>query len=95
MINFAQRIIVPDSVLYRRLGDESVLLNLNTESYLSLDTVGTRMWELLTTAPAIQAAYEALLREFDVEADVLRQDLDELISQMLKHGLVGLTNRSS
>jgi len=43
MINFSDKITVPDTVLFRELDGESVLLNLKTESYLGLDDVGTRM----------------------------------------------------
>ena len=66
------------------------LLNLNTESYLGLDEVGTRMWMLLTTEASVQGAYEALLEEYDVTPEALRKDLDALLAQMIEHGLVEL-----
>ena len=64
MIDFARRVVVPESVLFRELDGESVLVNLNTVSYLGLDEVGTRMWILLTTLPSIQAACEVSLAEY-------------------------------
>jgi hypothetical protein len=90
MISFSSRIIVPDSVLFRELDGEAVLLNLDTESYLGLDEVGTRMWMLLTTSPSIQVAYEALLAEYAVTPETLHHDLEVLLSQMVDHGLVEL-----
>jgi len=39
---FADRATVPTNVLIRFLDQESVLLNLNTEKYFGLDSVGTR-----------------------------------------------------
>ena len=92
MISFTSRVVVPDTVLFRELDGESVLLNLKTESYLGLDTVGTRMWTVFTTQPSIQAAYEALLSEFEVAPDVLRKDVENLLEQMVEHGLVELTD---
>jgi hypothetical protein len=88
MIAFSSKVIVPETVLFRELDGESVLLNLNTESYLGLDDVGTRMWTLLTTEPSIQAAYVRLLAEYDVTPDALRHDVEVLLGQMLEHGLV-------
>jgi hypothetical protein len=90
MIAFSSRVIVPATVLFRELDGESVLLNLETESYLGLDDVGTRMWKLFIAEPHIQAAYEKLLAEYDVTPDALRRDVEVLLDQMLEHGLIAL-----
>ena len=90
MIDFSSRIVVPETVLYRQVDEATVLLNLQTESYLSLDEVGSRMWALFTTEPSLEAAYEKLLAEYAVEPDVLRRDIENLVNQMLEHGLVEL-----
>jgi hypothetical protein len=78
--------------LFRELRGEAVLLNLGSESYFGLDAVGTRMWMVLTAAASIQAAYEALLDEYDVEAEKLREDLDGLIGKLVEHGLVEISD---
>ena len=72
----------------RELEGESVLLNLDSEIYFGLDEVGTRMWALLTTAPSVQAAYDALRTEFDVAPETLRSDLETLIGHLLEKGLL-------
>lgn len=92
MIDFSLRVVVPETVLFRELDGEAVILNLNTESYLGLDDVGTRIWTALTSQPSVQAAYEALLSEYDVSPEVLRADLERLLGEMLEHGLITLTH---
>lgn len=87
-LSFAMRVTVPADVLITAVDGESVLLNLENESYFGLDEVGTRMWTVLTTSTSIRSAYEALLGEYDVEPQKLRQDLETLIQQLQKHGLV-------
>jgi hypothetical protein len=77
--------------LISEVGGESVLLNLKNERYFGLDDVGTRMWKALMAVDSIQAAYEMLLAEYDVEADRLRQDLDELIGKLMEQGLVEIS----
>jgi hypothetical protein len=89
-LNFNTRVYAPDSVLARELDGESVLLNLENETYFGLDEVGTRMWALLTAAPSIQAAYETLLAEYDVDPARLRQDLEALVGQLVDSGLLRL-----
>ena len=91
-ISFNQHVNTPEDVLVRELDGQSVLLNLETEQYFSLDEVGTRMWELLTASPSIQAAYDALLAEYDVTPDLLRSDLQTLVERLAEKGLLTLSD---
>ncbi len=88
MLAFGDRATVPPHVLVRFLELESVLLNLETEQYFGLDKTGTRMWQLVTAAQSIDAAYRELLVEFDAEPELLRSDLTELLGRLLDHGLL-------
>lgn len=87
-ISFSDRVRVPDDVLISRLQEESVILNLDSERYFGLDDVGTRMLSLLSTSESIQAAYESLLDEFDVDGQVLRQDLLALVENLVGQGII-------
>jgi hypothetical protein len=87
-ISFKSRIAIPTDVLVSEVGDESVLLNLKSESYFGLDEMGTRMYKALTGSESVQAAYDSLLAEYEVEPEVLRRDLSGLIQKLLEHGLV-------
>jgi len=86
--SFSSRVSIAPDVLFRVVGQEVVLLNLKTQLYLGLDAVGARMWKLLTDEPSIQAAYEALLEEYDVESARLREDLGEFLGKLLAQGLI-------
>lgn len=88
MLTFSDRAAAPTHVLVRLLDQESVLLNLETEQYFGLDETGTRMWQLVTTSPNIDAAYEALLAEYDVQPEMLRENLTELLAHLIDHGLL-------
>ena len=87
-ISFSDRVRVPDDVLISNLQEESVILNLNSERYFGLDNVGTRMLSVLSESKSIEAAYESLLAEYDVDPQVLRQDLTSLIENLIGQGLV-------
>ena len=88
MVSFKDRAAVPAHVLVRILDRESVLLNLETEQYFGLDETGTRMWQLVTTSPNIDAAFQDLLAEYDVESDLLRSNLTELLNRLVESGLL-------
>ncbi len=88
---FSARITTAPDVMVRIIGDEAVLLNLKSELYLGLNPVGTRFWTVLHDAPSIQSAYESLLDEFDVAPERLRQDMDQLLGQLLEQKLIEVT----
>ena len=87
-VPYSHRVKVAPDVLFRQMGDEAVVLNLKTELYLGLDAVGTRIWALLQDAPTIQAAYESLLDEYDVDPERLRHDLGEFLEELVDQALV-------
>ena len=87
-ISFSDRVRVPDDVLISNLQEESVILNLDSERYYGLDNVGTRFLSVLNTADSIEAAYELLRDEYDVDAHSLRQDLLELVEDLVGQGIL-------
>jgi hypothetical protein len=87
-ISFSDRVRVPDDVLISNLHEESVILNLDSERYYGLDDVGTRFLSVLNTADSIEAAYEMLRGEYDVDAQNLRQDLLELVEDLVGQGIL-------
>jgi hypothetical protein len=79
---------VPAHVLIRRLDGESVLLNLGSERYFGLDATGTRMLELMTSQPCIASALEKLQEEYEVEPEILRAHLNELLGGLVENDLL-------
>jgi hypothetical protein len=88
MVSFTDRAATPANVLVRFLDREAVLLNLETEQYFGLDETGTRMWQVVMGSPNIDAAFHELMAEFDVEPELLRTNLIELLSRLVDSGLL-------
>ncbi|MGE3949101.1 MAG: PqqD family protein [Blastocatellales bacterium] len=89
-IDFNSRVVQSPDTLINIIEGESVLLNLDNESYYGLDAVGTRMWELLTTSETIQAAYDRMIEEYEVEEEMLKSDLYSMVEELIENGLVEL-----
>lgn len=88
MVTLQSNVSVPEDVLFHDLGGEAVILNLETGKYYGLDEVGTRMWSLLTQHGRAEPAYRALLDEYEVTEDLLRQDLLGFIDELAGHRLL-------
>ena len=87
-VSFDERAFATPRVLCKALGDEAILLDLETETYFGLNSIGNRFWELVTTAPTIREALDAMLEEYDVAPDELERDMGELIEDLVGRGLL-------
>ena len=83
-------VTTPPQVVSRPLDDETVLLNLETETYFGLDEVGTRMLEVLRGSATLGEAVAQLKSEYDVDEPTLRADLKVLLERLVANGLIEL-----
>jgi hypothetical protein len=81
---------VPESVLWQEVGDEIVLLDVSGGEYHGLNDVGSRIWRALDEQSDVAAAYEQLCETYEVDPDVLREDLDEFIKRLVGMGLLSV-----
>lgn len=88
MLTRDARLKIPEQVVTRLVGDETVLLNLESGTYFGLDPVGSRFLELLQTEGALAAVFPQMLEEFDVTETQLEADLVRLADEMLASGLL-------
>ncbi len=88
--SLAARVRVPESVLFCDLDGEAVLLESTSGRYFGLDEVGTRIWSLLAADGRVGTAFEALLAEYEVEADHLRRELLAFVATLAARRLLAL-----
>ena len=88
MLTRDARLKIPEQVVTRQVGDETVLLNLESGTYFGLDPVGSRFLELLEADGALAAVIARMLEEFEVTEAQLEDDLLRLADEMLASGLL-------
>ena len=69
--------------MFRELEDESVILNLNDESYYSLNSTGTVIWKLLQTDSSLQEVFSEFKKQFEVDTNQAASDFNLLVHQLL------------
>ena len=85
---FKRHLEIPKSVLSRRVGTETILLNLETSTYHSLNGVAGRFWSLLGEGKSADEAATVLLAEYNVNSKQLETDLNELCAELEKLNLL-------
>ena len=67
---------------------EAVILHLQEGVYYGLNTVGTRVWELVQTPRRFSEIVAFVVGEFDVPQEQCESDLAELLTDLQARGLV-------
>ena len=93
-MNLNQTITLSPDVISQEVSGETVLLDLESENYFGLDAVGTRIWQLIKENDNLQAIYDTLLEEYEVEEQRLQTDLEAILGEITQLGLVTLENKS-
>ena len=81
-MNLNQTFTISDEVICQEFKGESVLLDLGSESYLGLDEVGTRIWQLIDDGKTMRSLAETMLDEYDTDEDTLIRDLDNFLNDL-------------
>jgi hypothetical protein len=78
----------PASLVTRRVGTETMLLEGTTGRYFTLDDLATRVWQLLATGETPARVCDVLAPEFDVERSALERDVMDLVADLERRGLL-------
>ncbi len=87
-VSLGSTIRINDDVLFNDLQGEIVILSPKDGVYFGLDPVGTRAWQLIQYHGRLGAVRDAMLKEYEVSAERLWEDLQDLITCMVDNGLV-------
>lgn len=81
-------VVATDSQVSSALGDETVILHFNKGAYFGLNEVGSIIWQKLQQPQTVGSIREAILREYDVDADQCEHDVINLLRQLHEQGLI-------
>ena len=84
------RVTMKRQVYAESLDDETILLELESGQFFSLDAVGSRLWDLLMEHRSTEAVAKAASEEYEVAPERLAADLEALVQQLAAHGLVDI-----
>lgn len=74
------------------LNGESVILSLKNGKYYGLNSVASRIWELIQLPLSVAEIESAILLEYEVENQVCEQAVSVFLKQMIDEELILSTN---
>lgn len=78
-----------------KISDDSVILDLNAGIYYGVNSLGSKVWELVQEPCAVGKIVEALLADFEVEHGRCLHDLLEFLADMESRGLIVVEDDAS
>lgn len=81
-------VTLSQNVVARAVGDETVLLALDSGIYFTLNPVGTLVWRGLENAESIDQIVDRIVSEYDAPAARVKPDIIELLGELTRRGLV-------
>ena len=70
------------------VGEDVLLLNLESGMYFELESVSARIWRLLETPTTVRRIEEVLLEEYDIDPERCHAEVARLLSELEDEGLV-------
>lgn len=83
-----QRVRVPEHVVYRDFGDETVILNLQSGTYHGLNETAATMLNALGESDSVAAAIDRLTGEFGQDRAVIERDVLSLCHALSERSLI-------
>lgn len=77
-----------DHIAWRRVEQESVILDLNTSDYYSLSETGALIWESLGAGHSVDHVKGIVCHQYDIEPSVVHKHIESLVEQLVQDGLL-------
>jgi hypothetical protein len=75
-------------VINETIDGESIMINLATGNYYSLDTIGGEVWELLEQSFSVEQIATALGRRYEASEEAIRSAVEDLLQELSSEELV-------
>ncbi len=77
-----------ENVAWRTIVDKALLVNPKDSFIYPLNTVATRIWELMDGKTYTEDIIKSLYEEFEYEESAIQRDTMEFLEELLKAGLI-------
>lgn len=80
----AERYIQNKEIIQSKIGDEVVMLDVESGFYFGLNSVGSIIWSHLSVLISFEELIQKLSSQFEVDLEICRKDTSEFLDQLLE-----------
>ena len=89
-MRLTDKVTVPEQVMARQVGEETVILDLASGTYFGLDPVGARIWQLMTEDKTLAEVCATMLAEYEVTREDIERDVLRLAEELRAKQLISV-----
>ena len=82
------QLTIPPHVLSRLVGEETVLLNLESGIYFGLDGVGKFIWDSVSDGKSLAETVDSIVAEYKIGEDQATTDVVDFTATLVERGLL-------
>lgn len=82
-----------EGLMSTQVGEDLVVLNLPTNSYIGFDSTGRRVWTLLETPLTVEELTRHMVDEFQGDAAVIGADIRRFVESLISNGLAHVVEK--
>ena len=83
-----ERFIQNKTIVQSKIGEEVVMLDMESGFYFGLNSVASVIWGLLAYEIGFEKLIDQLMAKFDVERSICEADTQELLDQLLEKNII-------
>jgi hypothetical protein len=83
-----EKFIQNKAIVQSKMGEEVVMLDMDSGFYFGLNSVASVIWGLLAVEIGFEKLIDQLMVQFDVERALCEADTQELLDQLLEKNII-------
>lgn len=87
-LNTNQKIQLKEDLLTSKIGDEIVLMTIESGKYFSINQVGSKIWEMIKKPVTVEDVCKELTEEYAVSIEQCLSDTLPFLEKLNKDGLL-------
>ena len=83
-----QKLSISENAISQEVNGEVIIIHFESDSYYTLDTVGSKFWQLFTVSGCVETVIQQLVEIYTVDEVALRGDVTKFVEELLEEGLL-------
>ena len=88
-----QKLSISENALSQQVNGEIVILHYESESYYTLNAVGTKFWHLFTESENVETVIQQLVQIYTVDEANLRGNVTKFVEELVEEELLSRENK--
>lgn len=90
MISINDIIIHKTGIDETNMDGEVVMMDINEGKYYCLNSIGSRIWEIIKEPISVKELISILLAEYDVDTKVCEDEVNDFLNRIYENGLISI-----